>query len=85
MDDQVIARARSFTRRYYKLKYKMKPQSTRRLVLYFNIDKINVCRDPYNGLEIIQFTIMDCVARMWWGKVNVENDVNKWILLIIQR
>ena len=40
----------------------MKPQSTRRLVLHFNIDKTIVCRDPYNELDTIQITIMDCVA-----------------------
>ena len=56
----------------------MKPQSTRRLVLHFNIDKTIVCRDPYNGLDTIPLTIMDCVARMWWGKVTIENDVHKW-------
>ena len=56
----------------------MKPQSTRRLVLHFNIDKTIVCRDPYNGLDNIPLTIMDCVARMWWGRVTVEEDERKW-------
>ena len=46
----------------------MKTQSTRRLVPHFNIDKTIICRDPYNGLDTIQLTIMYCVARMWWGK-----------------
>ena len=62
----------------------MKPQSTRGIVIHFNIDKTIVLRDPYNGLDTIQLTFMDYVARMWCGKVNVENDVHKWNFAYVQ-
>jgi hypothetical protein len=58
----------------------MKSTSTRRLVLHFNIDKTIVCRDPYNGLDNIPVTLADCIARMAWGHVTVEEDIRKWTL-----
>lgn len=59
----------------------MKNQPTRRLVLHFNIDKTIVCKDPYNGLENIQITLADCVAKMSWGTLTVENNSKKWTLV----
>lgn len=58
----------------------MKAQSNRRIVLHFNIDKTIVCRDPYNGLDSIPLTLADCVAKMVWGQVTVEDDNRKWTL-----
>jgi len=59
----------------------MKNQSTKRLVLHFNIDKTIVCRDPYNGLTTIPLTLADSVARMSWGEMTVDQDVRKWTLI----
>lgn len=58
----------------------MKAQSTKRLVLHFNIDKTIIAKDPYNGLDTIPLTLADCVAKMSWGQVTVEDDARKWTL-----
>jgi hypothetical protein len=60
----------------------MKALSTKRLVLHFNIDKTIICKDPYNGLDNIPATLADCVAKMSWGAVTVEDDARKWTLAL---
>jgi hypothetical protein len=61
----------------------MKAMSTKRLVLHFNIDKTIICKDPYNGLDTIPATLADCVAKMSWGAVTVdEDDAKKWTLAL---